>query len=249
MTWPVYIPSKGRPGGSTAALLRAAGVAHTLVVEPQEAEAYERADGAHGSHVAVLAEANRGLPYSRNQTMTRARAAGYRWFWMMDDDVTAFYETRAKKNHRVPADVALRGAEALLEPTSLAQGALEYQQFAWSASRAIAPGSYCDVVVCFNLSRLGERIAFRDLPLKLDRDMTLQILASGRTVGRVTQFSFAAPKNGSNDGGLKPVYDVAGREQAECEQMARLWPGVCTPVVKPDGRRDVKINWRALRPG
>lgn len=47
-------------------------------------------------------------------------------------------------------------------------------------------------------------------------------------------------------GGLKEAYDESGRELASSLAMVELWPGVCEYREKPDGRPDVKINWRAF---
>ena len=69
---------------------------------------------------------------------------------------------------------------------------------------------YCDVCVAIHAAR-AKRCTFRDAcDLKLDRDFTLQVLAAGYETLRITQYSFACPKNGSNAGGLAPVYAIPG---------------------------------------
>lgn len=234
----VYVPSKGRPDSKTADLLSASKLPFKMVVEPQEAKQYKNFD------CLVLPENNRGIAYVRNWIQENATTE---WYWMLDDDITAFYQTVSRKNVKVEASRALEGSFNLFgHLPSVGQASLEYQQFAWSATKTIKFNGYCDVCVCIHRQRTY-RCMYRDyVNLKEDRDFTLQVLSSGYRTARVCKFSFAAPKNGSNEGGLKREYDTQGKEALASKRMAELWPGICTPVTKKDGRQDVKINWRAF---
>jgi hypothetical protein len=152
------------------------------------------------------------------------------------------------KCHRAtPADVIERAAERTAAMPDVAQVALEYQQFAWSATKD-ARNSYCDVAVAIHAKRTG-RLRYREITPKEDRDFTLQVLASGWGTARFSRLAFSCPKNGSNDGGLAPLYATGGYEEAASRRMVELWGDeVCTFHRKPDGRPDVKINWRFFRP-
>ena len=239
--FPIVIPSKARPSGSTLRLLQAAGVPFTVYVEPQDHDAYQ----AQGWNCRVLETNDQGLPYVRRVILAHATD----WFWMLDDDITAFYATVKGKAVKTDPRTALEASQAyFVDATHIAQASLEYQQFAWRAKQPYALNGYCDVCVAIHAERTRV-CTFRDAcDLKLDRDFTLQVLASGYGTLRVTAYSFACPKNGSNKGGLAPLYAEQGREALASQQMAKLWPSVCTPVTKRDGRPDVAINWRALRP-
>ena len=233
----VYVPSKGRPNSSTAALLDASGVNFSLVVEPSE-----RATYGGKWPVLVLPENDKGIAYVRNWILTNHTAG---WYWMLDDDITSFCKTEQARNKKISASEALEGAGAyFLSDSSIGQASLEYQQFAWSAKKPVKHNGYCDVAVCINKDRVRMLKYRHEVNLKEDRDFTLQVLASGMRTARVCRYSFAAPKNGSNTGGLHGEYSRAGREQAASFLMCQMWPGICTPVTKTDGRKDVKINWR-----
>lgn len=235
---PIFIPSKGRPDSSTARLLAEAGLPFTIVVEPQDKKAYR------GLPLATLDRNDAGIAFVRNWIKERV---GDGWYWMLDDDIEKFYETKNGRNHRVTAADAIRGAESLFAgDDTVAQAALEYQQFAWSATKPIKYGGYCDVAVCIHAGRARMCRYRTEVALKEDRDFTLQLLASGYRTARVCKYSFSAPKNGSNAGGLQAEYSVDGKEAAASRKMCQLWPGICTPITKNDGRRDVKINWRAM---
>lgn len=237
MTPHVYVPSKGRPSCPTAVLLEESGVAFSVVVEPSEA-------GAYGKRwpCVTIPECNKGIAYVRNWILS-SHPEG--WYWMLDDDITAFYKTVASRNKRVTAKEALEGSGGyFLGDDSVGQAAMEYQQFAWSSTKAVKHNGYCDVAVCINKDRVRMLKYRPEVNLKEDRDFTLQVLASGMRTARVCAYSFAAPKNGTNTGGLHDEYAARGREEAASNKMCMLWPGICSPVTKRDGRKDVKINWR-----
>jgi hypothetical protein len=244
--WPIFIPSKSRAETQrTGRLLAESGLAFEFVVEPQEAEHY-----ASKGRVMRLEENDRGLVYSRNSILTHCREAGIKWFWMLDDDISGFYRSNGKKNSRATAKAALIEAQMILSGIpNLGQAALEYQQYAWSSKSPIKLNGYCDVAVCINTQRTMD-LSFREaVTLKLDRDFTLQVLASGRMTARASQISFSAPQNGSNKGGLQSLYLKAGKEAASSRKMQELWgKEICEAFTKPDGREDCRINWKHFAP-
>jgi len=244
--WPVYIPSKGRPGGKTMSLLADDGVPFTLVVEPQDEAAYRR----QWPRVdfLILGANDKGLPFSRNSI----KAVAYPdWFWMLDDDIEKVYKTVNKRN--VPASVReameyVAGLVDVPQAAGLGQVALEYQQFAWRSPQPFVQTGYCDVFVAVHGGRTKALWYVPELALKEDRDFTLQVLASGLQTARITRYSFSAPKNGSNAGGLFKAYAETGRELAVSKKMIEKWgPDVCKLNVKADGRPDIAINWKHFK--
>lgn len=241
--YPILVPSKDRATTSTLLpILQESGLKFWFVVEPQDKSGY--ADQLGDSKLLVMPENNQGLAYSRNYILDFARDKGFNWFWMLDDDITKFCISQNKRNLQVDIKTALCKAQNLLRINkSLGQAALEYQQYSWSAVKPYAFNSYCDVCVCIN-TLLPKHLRFRDyVNLKLDRDFTLQVLAAGFKTLRTSKISFAAPKNGSNRGGLFDAY-ASGIEFECSKRMVELWgDNICQLVTKSDQRKDVKINW------
>lgn len=244
MVFPILIPSKKRPGSKLFAQLKSEGIPFNIVVEPQDKDNYR----AHSSHLLMLPESNLGLAYSRNFILDHARASGFDWFWMLDDDISKFYKTVSKRNIAISALECLSAAESLFKnDSSCAQAALEYQQFSWGQARPAFINGYCDVAVCINVKRTKTMAYRQQVELKEDRDFTLQCLSKGFRTIRACHLAFAAPQNGSNDGGLFDVYK-SGRERQSVDEMCRMWgPSICKPITKKSGRRDVKINWRFFK--
>lgn len=248
--WPVLIASKGRPDGRTFSLLRESQIKYSVFVESEDEAKYESALGLYCDKVFVLPKSNQGIGYVRQTILDYARQKNIEWYWMMDDDISGFYKTQTQRTIKITAREALETCQRqLLQLPTVAQAALEYQQFAWSATVPLKMNSYCDVCVAINPKRVG-RVNYRpELRLKEDRDFTLQLIAnSGYQTCRFSFYSFSVPKNGSNKGGCQDDYKTKDRELEHSKKMCELWPGICTLNFKRDGRPDVKINWGLFKP-
>lgn len=242
---PVYVASRGRPDSTTLRLLRREGILHIAVVEPHERRDYLAA-GASNATLASLPESGQGLAYVRQWILDHA-AEHTDWYWMLDDDITALYVAGHGKTIKTTIGTGLLLAERSLEELEpWGQAGLEYQQYAWSKTNGYTVNGYCDVAVAI---KTDTPAVFRpEAGLKVDRDFTLQVLASGRRTIRLSSVAFAAPTIGSNQGGLFDEY-AAGRERRDSEWMEQEWPDVARVVVKPNGRTDAAINWKAAYAG
>jgi hypothetical protein len=244
--WPIFIASKGRPDGKTFKVLQASSLFFFIFVEREDAALYEETFANNTkARIIVLPESNQGIGYVRQFILKWARDAGITWYWMMDDDITGFFKTVNRKTERISAIEALTQCqEELSGMTTIAQAALEYQQFAWSATKKYRWNSYCDVCVAINVKNTMNVNYRPQLRLKEDRDFTLQILAhTGYRTLRFATISFNVPKNGSNKGGCQTDYKASDRELEHSKKMIEIWPDFCSLNVKKDGRPDVKIHW------
>lgn len=246
-SFPIYIASKRRSENcSTFTKLMEEGCENCfLVVEPQDYEAYKAAFPMYVDRIKQLQANDQGITFARNSVLAYARESGHAWFWMMDDDISNMYFVVNKKCIKSPFMTVLWRAEEVITTTPAAIGAMEYQQYAWAAKNEKTHDSYCDVAVLINVEKT-KHINYRQ-NCKEDRDMVLQILSLGMMAVRSTWTAFSAPKNGSNKGGLSEAY-AGGLENHWSARMIQLWPGVCRMNIKPDGRPDVKINWKKAKP-
>lgn len=245
--WPIFVPSKGRPDSSTLKLLQASGILATILLEKKDMLPYQHRFPKDFSFM-QLPESDQGIAYVRQFILDHARETDIGWYWMLDDDITGFFRVRERKCHRTDVREVLLAAQDVFNSfPNVSQGALEYQQYAWSAGKQHSRNGYCDVCVCINAQRTRHCNYRAYVALKEDRDFTLQILNSGYETARASWCAFSAPKNGSNPGGLQEEYKKTGREEIASRRMEELWPGVCTFEPKKDGRPDVKINWRFFK--
>jgi TET-Associated Glycosyltransferase len=240
---PIYVCSKGRPDAPLFGLLRKELLRYRVIVEPQDEARYAPLHPG----LLVLPENDQGLAYARQFALDHVRNEGGAHYWMLDDDVRSFHEAWNGKNHPRSARRVLGLAEkfsGIAQAKDVEIVSLEYSQFSWNAKVGqVSWNSYCDCAVLIDARTLAD---YRlQLPLKVDRDFTLSVIASGKRTARLRDLSFQVPTNGSNKGGLHDRY-ADGIEATASRMMEQLWPGVCEAKVKPNGRPDVKINWRAL---
>lgn len=243
---PILIASKGRPLNSpTIKNLVAEKIKPTVFLELSDVDGYE---AAYGSDITIfiLEKSNQGIGYVRQTILDTARRHGYQYYWTLDDDITRMYEIINHVSTKNGFGHCLSASEELLKTIkNLAVGGMEYNQFAWAASKRFAFNGYCEVATFVNVKNC--KVNYRPkVNLKEDRDFVLQSLALGYVSARTSQYAFAAPKNGSNKGGLFDEYK-RGIEAERVKVFCSLWPGIVEPIIKKDGRRDAKIKWSSFK--
>jgi hypothetical protein len=250
---PIYICSKGRASKpKTADLLAAASLPFVVVVEPQDYDEYEAFRPEY--RYQVMDTNDGGYVHVCNYIHAAAIAAvavdgAPPWFWMLDDDIDAFYTAGDGKCTKCDAATAIRGAEEyFVENDSIAQASLEFQQYAWSATKSWVLNTACRAAVCTHAPRTRRLHRRPEVDLKADTDFSLQVLASGYHTARITRYAFGTGKYGRSVGGNDFAYAAPQAEERCVEALCRLWPGIVAPVTKKDGRIDAKVNWAAVAP-
>lgn len=226
--------------------LEASGCEYFYIVEPVELEEYRKF--VPGEKILVLPLSGQGLAYVRNWIHSHAQNSlgGNAWYWMFDDDITSFYgvDIAKQRNYRIElANVFDVLNPKILNSIGFGQFALEYKSLSWNSKKAIRTPSYCDVAVCISTSiNLQYRPEFG---LKVDRDFTAQVLGLGLKTARFCRYAFGAPTNSSLSGGLQSEYQ-SGREARDAAYFTAYWSDCSTFQVKPNGRTEVKIDWKCL---
>ena len=101
--YPVYIISKGRADSRvTSKSLELMKVPYSIVIEPQEYDAY--AAVIDPKKILVLPFSNHGLGSgpARNWCWEHAKSLGFKRHWLMDDNINRFY--RLHKGRRIIAE-------------------------------------------------------------------------------------------------------------------------------------------------
>lgn len=239
----LYIPSKGRAGSSNLLkMLSNIGSTANLIVEPIEYEDYRSAYG-DLFKIIILPDSGQGITYVRNFIKQYSESAGDEHYWQLDDDISYIYSRSGTKLERCGLE-ALNISASAFKDNGVWIGALEYRQFAWSATKQFIINSFCDVAVYVdNMLTAGMRYD-ANVEGKEDRDFAMQAILAGGKTARITEYAFSAPPNGSNQGGLKEIFYDAGKEVICAQAMVNKWGNnICNIITKPNGRQDVKINW------
>lgn len=239
---PIFVPSKNRV--NNAKLLQVANEQNhvlTVVIEPQDYNKYLQAFP--NLKIIVLPKDNGGITYVRNYIKEFTEQNNITYYWQLDDDITNLYHREGTRMVKDSFNV-IKQASELFIGNNIALGGLEYQQFAWSATKEFVKNSFCDVAVFVDNTKT-KGLRYRNyVEGKEDRDFAMQVIKSGQQTARTTLFAFSAPSNGSNQGGLKEIFYDIGKESDCVKNMVELWgQNICVPIVKPNGRQDVKILW------
>lgn len=241
----ILIATKGRPQSKTVHNLVEEGFTPILFLEKEDGPSYQEKFGGK-VHYEFLPESNQGIAYVRQKILNYARDKGFDYYWTLDDDISNMYSIVEGKSLKTKYIHCLEQAELLLRKIrNLAVGGLEYNQFAWAQKQQFKFNGYAEVATFVNVNNT-RNVNYRKVALKEDRDFVLQSLALGYVSARTSWFAFACPKNGTNKGGLHEVYS-SGIEASEVQKLCRLWPGVCEPITKRDGRPDAKIRWDSFK--
>lgn len=244
LTAHVYIPSRGRPGTKLPSVLAADGIAHSLVVEPQEADAYQRAHP--DTTLLVLPASDQGIAYSRQHILATARARGQPWYWQIDDDITQYLRVQNRRCLPCPPSEALAYAEALASQIAhVALLGFELRGYAWASTRAYTLNRLATGCV---LTRTDTGIDYETrLRLKEDGDFLMQHRAAGWRTVQIAAYAIGTQTMGtSKEGGLAPLY-----QQREDEHYARIlkerWPDYYRLTVSPiNGHLMCKPLWRVI---
>lgn len=230
--WPVFIPTKGR--ARKANLWPELGT--VAIIEPHEAAEYKEHAAINLEETFTLSESHRGISYARNTIMGICSG----WYWMLDDDITAFGVVKGRKVVSAPAREVLIEAQRQAVALGVTQVGLEYTQFAWAATKAHTLNRPCLVAQATN-GDATRAICYRDeVNLKEDIDFSLQIMALGYKTARLHLLAFGTAKMASNAGGLHEEYKARRDEQA-ARKMCELWPNCCTLKQKKE-RIDLKVD-------
>lgn len=241
----LFVPSKKRYNSSKLLNLATKyNIYLNVVVEPQDYENYKQFYP--NFNYIILPINDGGITYVRNFIKSYAEQNQIPYYWQLDDDISSFYYREGTKLISSNFDVLLKAQNQFIK-NEIALGALEYRQFAWSANKDIIENSFCDTCVFVDNTKLKNLKYNNYVEGKEDRDFAMQVIKNNFKTGRTTLFAFSSPPNGSNTGGLKEIFYDLGKEEICVARMIEIWgENICNIVIKPNGRKDVKINWNKI---
>jgi hypothetical protein len=240
----IFIASKGRAGNSNIiAELEISNIEYYLFIEPSEVELYTF--NYPNAKIINIKKDDNGLPYVRNFMLKYALENNIEIYWNLDDDVKLYKVINGRCIHAT-VEILFEAEKFFINDNTIAQAGLEYRQFAWSANSDYKINSYCDCVVAIK-TNLCKGLTFDEKSLlKLDRDFSIQVIKSGFKTCKINKYAFSSPENGSNKGGLHEIYK-SGIEKENVKYMVEKWGDkICLPIVKENGRNDVKIMWNEI---
>lgn len=245
--FPIYIVSKGRwDTRLTARHLEEMNVPYFIVVERQEYEQYAAVTGPVGK-VLILdpkfqdeydafsdlgAKQSKGSGPARNFAWEHARAAGFPWYWCVDDNINGFY--RLNKNLKVKVDdgTIFRCMEDfVLRYENVAMAGPNYFMFA-SRKNVMPPFVKNTRIYSCNLIRT-------DLPMRWrgryneDTDLSLRLLKAGYCTILFNAFLQMKTTTLKMKGGNTDVlYANGANKKAKSQMIVDMHPDVARLAFK-----------------
>ena len=243
----IYIPSKGRAETcSTPRLLMEEGIPFTLVVEPQDHDAYCKEFP--NTSISVLSENDRGLAYARSGAKDVSMERGEEWHWQFDDDLQALLRRTDNKNVPARPRGILREVEDYVtEYDNIGLAGLCQEVYAGAKPRPLRYNGQCSSFVLVR----NNQLRWRDGVIE-DTDYSLQVLSSGLCTVQFNRLVYSVPRTGSMTGGLTPSHLSAKRVELS-KGLQQAWPGAFKIRIDKKGVARIRPSqvWRKFpqRPG
>lgn len=238
-TYPVYIISKGRwKRPLTVKTLEELGVPYRLVVEPQEAEEYERILGPHGTlHILPFSNLGQGGIPARNWVWDHAQASGAKRHWILDDNLKGFFRYHNNKALPVASGTIFKVAEDFVDRyENVPMAGFHYEMFChWTRDRGKEkPAFYLNTRV-YSCILLDNSAPYRWRGrYNEDTDLSLRILKDGHCT--VLFCAFVCGKQATmtmKGGNTDSLYQENGRTLM-AESLREQHPDVVTVITRWD---------------
>ncbi len=238
--YPVFVPTKSRHQHlNTIRALDRLGVRHHAVVEPHQADDYEKALSARGvthCEILVVPHKDKGLVVTRNWIWDYASAMGAERFWTLDDNIGRFYRLNRNAKLKLETPVFLRIIEDFVGRfDNVPIIGMQYEMFVESRvnkpSFALNTRVYSNMLIETHAQDPSGRAYRNEGFYNDDTDLCLRMLKDGRST--VLLYAFLADKMSTMklDGGMTPHYrDDGGRKMAE--ELRQKHPDVTTFVYR-----------------
>jgi hypothetical protein len=246
---PIYIPSKKRPGGKTFSMIFDLNCEKHLILEKEDVSSYMETKNFTGYNIHMLAESNKGIAYARKAIKELAEDNGHEWYWSIDDDINSFHKCQSNgRLDKICMEQALLDAQDLIKKLNVAQGALNYSQFAFGNGKPYSFNKRCLIATLNHVGRLRRFDYDLNCTLKEDVDFTMQILTGAQKTVLCNKIAFNVPVYGSLNGGCYELYQQKRIEKTMSEYLEKKWgKNLIRKIIKKNGRYDVKINWNYFK--
>lgn len=252
--YPIYVPSKGRPGVElTARFLVDDGVPFYLVVEPQEHDAYAARWGAHRILTLPWDDPGSVIP-ARNWIKQHSIEHGHDFHWQLDDNCYRVYRWHKGQRIQCASGVAFRVIEDFVDRyENIAIAGMNYEMFGTGRK---APFDLNARVYSCSLINNAIPHMWRGM-YNEDADICLQVLADGWCTVLFNAFLIMKRRTMRMKGGNTDALNYNGDGRLKmAKSLERMWPGVVTTKRRfHRAQHVVKDSWKRfdtplkLKPG
>lgn len=253
--YPVYIISKGRADSRlTSKALEARGVPYSIVIEPQEYDAYAAVIDPRKILTLPFSNLGQGSIPARNWVWEHSITQGAARHWILDDNIREFYRLHQNTYFRTTGGTAFCAIEDWADRyTNVAQAGMQYFMFAKRKQKINPLVSNTRVYSCILIQN--------DIPYRWrgryneDTDLSLRALKDGWCTGLFQAFlAEKQPTMKMKGGNTDELYQGDGR-LLMAQSLQQQHPDV-VKITRKWGRWQHQVDYRPfkknrfrLRPG
>lgn len=247
--YPIYIISKGRYEKTlTADNFEASGIDYLIAVEPQEADFYAKKLGKH--RVLVLPFSNLGVGSfpARNYCWEHAKANGYKYHWLFDDNIQNWKKwINGKRKPIQDLKPAFLYVEKYSKKTNIEILGFEEQNFVVRVPKKAFKHN-CHV---YSAMLIKNSLPYRwRLKYNEDVDLCLQVLHNGGNTASCVYYmadkiSTSAKMKGGNQDELYKGNDPR-KKLLKAKMLEKVWPQYAKTVIRFN-RIHHFVDWKVFK--
>ena len=244
VSYPVYVPSKGRPTVKmTTKFLDEGGIPFYVVVEPQDAAAYK--ENYSPDKILVMDKNDQGIAYARNFCKDHSKSKGDAFHWQIDDNIHYLGYRANGKNHKGSAANIMGLAESFVNMfENVAAASLSHNMFAFAKNYSIDINK--QVYTCALFGNNND-LKWRPDVIE-DTDYSLQVLTAGYTTFLFNRLIMNKVATGVIKGGNTEISHGGNRRLLRSQALQKYWPGWFT-ITEQYGRVKVAPSriWKTFK--
>lgn len=228
--FPIYIISKGRPKCLTAQVLASMDVPYRIVVEPVDYDDYLKEHPADIILTLPFSDLGKGSIPARNWVWEHSIAEGYKWHWILDDNIEGFNRLYRNARIRVRSGVVFKVVEDfILRYENIGQAGLNYNHFRPAMFKSPPYSTNTRIYSCI-LNRNDLDLRWRG-KYNEDTDLSLRIMKQGLVTVLFDNFlackmATQVMKGGNTDN----VYTDGDNRHRFAESLMKQHPNECSVV-------------------
>jgi hypothetical protein len=250
--YPIFILSKGRADKNLAKtfglLMQEPDYEFTIVVEPQDQEAYTKMFFPNGQiSIFVLKQNDMGIPFARQSLLEYCRSVGIEKYWQLDDNMTAFIERKEDKTKvKVSPQYALSKVEEIADSyKDIKVAGLNYEV---TAHWATEPYTFNKGVYCAVLTSTDTGIDY-DLDIEIeDLNFVLKHLKAGYNTLLSNNYVMVKPKTGATPGGNRMgLYSSKEHYENAIKMLHEKHPDCTRFHTRKIGWIGIRTSWKNFK--
>ena len=248
--YPIYIISKGRwESRSTSKALEKIKVPYRIVIEPQEYDYYASVIDSKKILILPFSNLGKGSIPARNWVWEHSILEGFKWHWILDDNISWFARLYQNKKIKVASGACFKVVEDfVLRYENVALGGLQYEMFT-PAGQRLKP--FLLNTRIYSCILIRNDIPFRwrgrynedtDLSIRVLKDGWCTILVQAFVCNKIVTMTM---KGGNTDELYKQDKDFDGRLEM-AKSLQRQHPDI-VKITRKWGRWQHSVNYRQFK--